>query len=289
MAMCSLQDNSADSASHEQDWWSDELLDRSILQTAYKDAIAQMFAFGATMLNQVRQQQSQHGGDSPSQVLPGFNIRSTPATPNMSQSHGPYGNLISRGATPPLRHGAKPHEAVDTPIRGPSPSETIPRQRLHLLHFAPPGSTGLRAPLGGRTHSSSQSDGSCGVSDMSQSVDNSDRNKRRREQRSYEPAFFKETVASDVEGRKPKHCIPTNPQGKIVGLRTKWHDTCRFIAKRLINWNYKSYAKHQGEWQLLCLTVQRELDTLFSYNPTDLDPEYLPKYLNDAIAHDKST
>ena len=96
-------------------------------------------------------------------------------------------------------------------------------------------------------------------------------------------------MASHAECRKPKHCIPTNSQGKIIGLRTKWHGTCRSIAKRLINWTYKSYAKHQGEWQLLCLTVQRELDLLFFYNPTDLYLAYLPKYLDDTIAHDKST
>ncbi|KAG0571989.1 hypothetical protein KC19_VG059400 [Ceratodon purpureus] len=196
---------------------------------------------------------------------------------------------LLRGATLPLRQGSSPRQGQDISVCGPSPSTPIPRPKLQLPHFAPPRNSCPRAPSGAQTQSSSQSDCSCGVSDMSQSVDHTERNKRRREQWSYEPAFFKETIASHAERRKPKHCIPTNQQGKIVGLRTKWHGTCRSIAKGLINWDYKSYAKHQGEWHLLCLTVVRELDTLFSYSLTDLDPNYLPKYLDDAIAHDKST
>ena len=201
---------------------------------------------------------------------------------------GPYGNLLRRGTGIPNQFSGHSRLPPSIATHSGSPAPAVPLSTPPSTLFPSSASPYRRTSLPSEPQTSYQSDRRRSISGGSLSLERSDQNKRRREQRSYEPAFFKETVASHAEGRKPKHNIPTNEQGKIVGLRTKWHGTCRSIAKRLINWTYPSYAKHQGEWKLLCATVQRELDTLFSYSPTDLDPNYLSKYLDDAIAHDKS-
>ena len=202
-------------------------------------------------------------------------------------AHSRYGNVIAAPHPSPVR----PNTYIQSPL--PAPIE-VPRP---LQSESSHGFTDPCVPIATRTPSSSSSSeaqaslqgSKTGAPRQSLSLDKSAQNKRRREQRSYEPAFFKETVASHAEGRKPKYPIPTNEQGKIIGLRTKWHSTCKSIARRLINWSYQSYAKRHSEWQLLILTLQRELDSIYTYNPTGLDPGYLSKYLEDALAHWKST
>ena len=74
MDSCSLQDSSAGSASYKPGYWSDELRAPKLPRRAYKDAIAELFAFGASMLNEAWEQQEDEDRASPSLVSQNISV-----------------------------------------------------------------------------------------------------------------------------------------------------------------------------------------------------------------------
>lgn len=68
MDSCSYQGSSAGSASYEAGYCSDDGRAPKFARREYKDAIADLLAFGATMFNQGRQQQDSQDRPSPSLV-----------------------------------------------------------------------------------------------------------------------------------------------------------------------------------------------------------------------------
>ena len=59
-------------------------------------------------------------------------------------------------------------------------------------------------------------------------------NKRRREQHTQERPYLREMVAAHAEQRQPQFSIPTNALGKVIGLKTKWHNSIRSMARNIL-------------------------------------------------------
>jgi hypothetical protein len=113
-------------------------------------------------------------------------------------------------------------------------------------------------------------------------------NKRRREQRAHERPFFKEMVNAHTEQRQPSFPIPTDAQGKVIGLKTKWHNSVRSIAKNILRWDIREYKQHPTEWNWVITSLIRELDNWYTYEPYPLCRKYVSRYLSRAIADDRS-
>ena len=124
-----------------------------------------------------------------------------------------------------------------------------------------------------------------------QSLSNSEReriNKRRREQRAQERPFFKEMVNAHAEQRQPRISIPTDADGKVIGLKTKWHNSVRSIAKNLLRWDIREYKQYPTEWNWVITSLIRELDHWYTYKPFALCRKYVSRYLSRAISDDRS-
>jgi hypothetical protein len=113
-------------------------------------------------------------------------------------------------------------------------------------------------------------------------------NKRRREQRALERPYLREMVNAHADQRQPKFPIPTNPEGKVIGLKTKWHNSVRSIARNVLRWDIRKYYEHPTEWKWILNTLTRDLDSLYTYTPYPLNRSYLSKYLSQALADDRA-
>jgi hypothetical protein len=114
-------------------------------------------------------------------------------------------------------------------------------------------------------------------------------NKRRREQRAHERPFFKEMVTAHAEQRQPSVPIPIDAEGKVIGLKTKWHNSVRSIARNILRWDIREYKHHPTEWNWIITSLIRELDNWYSYDPYPLYRKYVSRYLSWAIADDNAS
>jgi hypothetical protein len=112
-------------------------------------------------------------------------------------------------------------------------------------------------------------------------------NKRRKEQRVQERPYFKEMVNAHSEQWQPRFPIPTDADGRVIGLKTKWHNSVRSIAKTILRWDIQNYREHPTEWSWVLNTLTRELSTLYEYLPFELSRSYLSKYLGGTISDDR--
>jgi hypothetical protein len=92
-------------------------------------------------------------------------------------------------------------------------------------------------------------------------------NKHRREQRAQERPYFREMVTAHSEQRQPRFPTPIDAEGKVVGLKTKWHNSVRSIAKTILRWDIRNYKEHPTEWSWILNTLTQELSTLYKYVP----------------------
>jgi hypothetical protein len=113
-------------------------------------------------------------------------------------------------------------------------------------------------------------------------------NKRRRDQRAHERPFFKEMVNAHAEQRQPSFPIPTNAEGKVIGLKTKWHNSVRAIAKNILCWDIREYKQHPTKWNWVITSLIRELANWYTYESYPLCRKYVSKYLSRAISDDRS-
>jgi hypothetical protein len=124
-----------------------------------------------------------------------------------------------------------------------------------------------------------------------QAMSNSERdriNKRRRQQRTHERSLVKEMVNTHAEQRQPSFPIPTDVHGKAIGLKTKWHNSVRSIARNIVRWDIRKYKQHPTEWNWIITSVICELDNWYTYEPYPLSRLYVSKYLSQAIADDRN-
>jgi hypothetical protein len=106
-------------------------------------------------------------------------------------------------------------------------------------------------------------------------------NKRRREQRAHERLYFKEIVAAHAEQRQPQFPTPTYAGCKVLGLKTKWHNSVRSIRNSILRWDIRNYREHSTEWDRVLTTLTRDLEILYSYKPYPLSRSYLSGTISD--------
>jgi hypothetical protein len=95
-------------------------------------------------------------------------------------------------------------------------------------------------------------------------------------------------VNAHAEQRQPRISIPTDADGKVIGLKTKWHNSVRSIAKNLLRWDIREYKQYLTEWNWVITSLIRELDHWYTYEPFPLCRKYVSKYLSRAISDDRS-
>jgi hypothetical protein len=88
-------------------------------------------------------------------------------------------------------------------------------------------------------------------------------------------------VSAHAEQRQPQFPIPTCTKGKVLGLKTKWHNSVRSIRNNILRWDIRNYRDHSTEWDWVFRTLMRDLDILYSYEPYPLCRSYLSNTISD--------
>lgn len=93
-------------------------------------------------------------------------------------------------------------------------------------------------------------------------------------------------VNAHSEQWQPRFPIPTDADCKVIGLKTKWHNSVWSIAKTILLWDIWNYRVHPTEWSWVLKTLTRELSSLYEYLLFELSKSYLSKYLGSTISDD---
>jgi hypothetical protein len=94
-------------------------------------------------------------------------------------------------------------------------------------------------------------------------------------------------VAAHAEQRQPQYPIPTCPGGKVLGLKTKWHNSIMSIRNSILRWDIRNCREHATEWNWVLTTLSRDLEIMYFYEPYPLCYSYLSKYLSGTISDNR--
>ena len=86
--------------------------------------------------------------------------------------------------------------------------------------------------------------------------------------------------------RSPTAVIPTSPSGEVIGLKTVFHNAVRTLARRCVNFSYRSYVGKKGEWKAVIDAIMMSLDLVYKF-PYPLSRKYVSKFLKGALADDR--
>ena len=111
-------------------------------------------------------------------------------------------------------------------------------------------------------------------------------NKKRCLQNSLKTPYLAEMKKAHAEQRSPSAIIPTSPTGEVIGLKTVFHNAVRTLARRCVNYSYRSYVGRKGEWKAVIDAILMSLELVYEF-PHPLSRTYVSKFLKGALADDR--
>ena len=111
-------------------------------------------------------------------------------------------------------------------------------------------------------------------------------NKKRCLQNSLKTPYLAEMKLAHAEQRSPSAVIPTSPTGEVIGLKTVFHNAVRTLARRCVNYSYRSYVGKKGEWKAVIDAIMMSLELVYTF-PYPLSRKYVSKFLKGALADDR--
>ena len=111
-------------------------------------------------------------------------------------------------------------------------------------------------------------------------------NKKRCVQNSLKTPYLAEMKKAHAEQRSPSAVIPTSPTGEVIGLKTVFHNAVRTLARRCVNYSYRTYVGRKGEWKAVIDAIMMSLELVYEF-PHPLSRKYVSKFLKGALADDR--
>ncbi|KAG0572922.1 hypothetical protein KC19_VG134500 [Ceratodon purpureus] len=111
-------------------------------------------------------------------------------------------------------------------------------------------------------------------------------NKKRCMQNKLKTPYLAEMKKADAEQRSPSAVIPTSPAGEVIGLKTVLHNAVKTLARRCVNYLYRSYVGRKGEWKAVIDAIMMSLELVYEF-PHPLSRTYVSKFLKGALADER--
>ena len=111
-------------------------------------------------------------------------------------------------------------------------------------------------------------------------------NKKRCLQNSVRTPYLAEMKLAHAEQRSATALIPTSPSGEVIGLKIVFHNVVRTLARRCVNFSYRSYVGKKGEWKAVIDAIMMSLELVYTF-PYPLSRKYVSKFLKGALADDR--